>query len=57
VSSVRLVLECVHLSTGLVQCVPELGDDFDHRSQMLMRGLVTAPSNVVVEYRRLTVEI
>jgi len=32
VSSVRLVLECVHLSTGLVQCVPELGDDFDHRS-------------------------
>jgi len=31
VSSVRLVLEGRHLTTDLVQCVPELSDDFDHR--------------------------
>ena len=30
--SVRLVLERLRVSINLVQCVPELSDDFDHRS-------------------------
>ncbi len=51
-SSVRVVLECRRLTTGAVQCIPELSDDFDHRSTPHApeadAWLIAAPSNNTV---------